>query len=142
MIVFASLGTAVGAVALLVVGAVETVTGVVKVVKDPLADKDLVLHFLQVADIMLLATVLYVISLGLFELFVDDTIKLPAWLEIHTLDDLKVKLIGVVVAVLAVFYLGTVLKGGNDIGVLWAGLGTGAVVLALAAFVWASNKHG
>lgn len=35
-------------------------------------------------------------------------IQLPDWLEIHTLDDLKDKLIGVIVVVLAVLFLGQI----------------------------------
>ncbi len=40
------------------------------------------------------------------ELFIDDTIPLPAWLQIHSLDDLKAKLISVVVTLLGVLLLG------------------------------------
>jgi uncharacterized membrane protein YqhA len=32
-------------------------------------------------------------ALGLYELFVDERIKVPHWLEIHSIDDLKSKVI-------------------------------------------------
>jgi uncharacterized membrane protein YqhA len=42
-------------------------------------------------------------------LFIDSTLPVPMWLKIDTLDNLKAKLIGVVVTVLAVTFLGSAL---------------------------------
>ena len=36
------------------------------------------------ADYALLATVLYVLALGLYSLFVDDRVPMPGWLRIST----------------------------------------------------------
>lgn len=46
-----------------------------------------------------------IISLGLYSLFSDDTLPLPRWLEVHSLDDLKGNLVSLVIAVLAVLFL-------------------------------------
>jgi uncharacterized membrane protein YqhA len=51
-------------------------------------------------------TVFYIIALGLYELFVDDRVELPQWLIIRNIDDLKNKLAGVVVVVMAVLFRG------------------------------------
>src|SRR5512147_1887145 len=81
----------IGATTLLGYGAVETFT-LLRQILDPVAEgtkaKALILAFIELTDLFLLATVLYVIAIGLFELFVDDRLHLPNWLEIHDLNDL------------------------------------------------------
>ena len=93
-----------------------------------------VVGFIEVADIFLLAVVLYIMSVGLYELFIDDTLPLPAWLAIHNLDDLKEKLVGVVIVVLAVFFLGRVIEAHEAIEVLYLGGGIALVIAALSYF--------
>ncbi len=56
-------------------------------------------------------TVLLVIGYGLYELFIDTEIELPDWLQVRDLDDLKSKLIGVVVAIIAVVFVGALVAG-------------------------------
>ena len=91
-------------------------------------------------DTLLLATVLLVIGYGLYELFVDSSVKLPDWLEIRSLDDLKNKLIGVVVAIIAVVFLGYLVDVNDPSEILYIGAGAGALVLGLAAFTFATRK--
>lgn len=95
--------------------------------------KTLVLGFIESIDLFLLGTVFFIISLGLYELFIDDTITLPAWLVIHTLDDLKNKLIGVIVVVMAVVFLGHVVKWHGEQELIWLG---GAISLVTASLTW------
>lgn len=45
------------------------------------------------------------IGLGLYRLFVDPELPLPAWLKIRDLDDLKNNLVSSVIAVLSVLFL-------------------------------------
>lgn len=97
--------------------------------------KDLLVRSIELADIFLLGTVLYVISVGLYELFVDDTLALPSWLEIHNLDDLKDKLIGVVVVVLGVVFLGQVLTWDGVDDLLGFGAAVALVIAALSFFL-------
>src|SRR5919206_1059414 len=40
------------------------------------------LVFIEIVDLFLIATVMYVIAIGLYQLFIDATIPLPAWLTI------------------------------------------------------------
>ena len=46
--------------------------------------------------------------MGLYELFIAKA-PLPGWVEIRTLDDLKTKLLGLIVIALAVIFLGAAL---------------------------------
>src|SRR4051812_38378523 len=76
--------------ALLVYGASETYELVAHLFSDGVSAKGakaLVLAAIELVDLFLLATVLFVIAIGLYELFIDDNLALPDWLEIHTLDD-------------------------------------------------------
>jgi uncharacterized membrane protein YqhA len=96
--------------------------------------RDLILSALSIVDIFLLGTVLYIISAGLYQLFVDADLKLPDWLVIRTIEDLKVRLAGVIVVGMIVAFLGFVVdwKGGTDI--IAPALGIAAVVLAIAVY--------
>ena len=102
--------------------------------------KETIVSILTSVDAILLGTVLLVIGYGLYELFVDTNLEVPQWLEINTLDDLKAKLIGVIVAIIAVIFVGVLVdaKSAND--VMYYGAGAGAVIVALAAFSYATKK--
>ena len=104
--------------------------------------KGLILGVIELTDLFLLATVLYVIAIGLFELFIDDRVVLPRWLEIHDLDDLKEKLIGVIVLVLAVLFLGQVATWDGSRDLLGYGTATALVIAALTWFVSLTGKKG
>ncbi len=118
---------------------VSTVTGIFQ---DAVSTKDALVNFVELADVYLLAVVLYIIALGLYELFVDDDLPLPSWLEFHHLDDLEKKLLQVVVVVLAVYFLGQVLKARSDdfVQVAYLGVGIGAVFASIGVFLWAMSK--
>ena len=84
---------------------------------------------------------LLVIGYGLYELFVDTKIEVPTWLEIKDLDDLKSKLIGVVVAIIAVVLVGVMVDSTRASDVVSYGVGAGALVLGLAVFALATRKN-
>jgi len=102
--------------------------------------KSLVLGFIENADLFLVATALHIMALGLYELFIDDTIPMPPWLQIHTLDDLKTKLIGVIVVVLAVVFLGHAVTWHGDHSIIYFGGAIGAVIASLAIFTGPKKK--
>jgi uncharacterized membrane protein YqhA len=102
--------------------------------------KDTIVDVLTAVDAILLGTVLLVIGYGLYELFIDTEIKVPAWLQVRDLDDLKSKLIGVVVAIVAVVFVGVFVDSNRADEVLSYGLGAGALVAGLAVFAIATRK--
>lgn len=143
-IAVAVLGTFVSSVALIISGTIS----VFKVTKDAIVDneigvdasKHLAVDFLQLVDIFLLGTALYIIALGLYELFIDDSLPMPNWLVIATFEDLKEKLIGVIIVLLGVSYLGTAVTWSGSGSILDLGLATAAVILALAVALYLSSK--
>jgi uncharacterized membrane protein YqhA len=102
--------------------------------------KALLLGIIELVDLFLLATTLYVIAAGLYELFIDETIPLPAWLVIHDLDDLKDKLIKVVIVVLGVLFLGQVITWDGERDLLGYGAAIGLVIAALTHFLTQKQK--
>ena len=79
-------------------------------------------------DLFLLGTVLYIVAIGLYELFVDPGLPMPAWLRITTLDDLKERLLGVVGVLLAVTFLGSAVTWDGSANILALGLAVGVVL--------------
>lgn len=139
MIVVAVICTLIGATALLAYGAYETVRVLQAMLTPgelgPKGPKGLILSLIELTDLFLLATVLYVIAIGLFELFVDDRLDLPNWLEIRDLNDLKEKLIGVLIVVMGVLFLGQLVTWDGQRDLLRYGAGNALVIAALTYFL-------
>ena len=134
--------TAVSSIALLIYGALLEVVVVVRTVLDASVSnqggKELALGLIEATDIFLIGIVLFIFSLGLYILFIDDRLPLPAWLEINNLDDLKAQLVSVVIAALAVIFLGLVVQWDGEPEIL--GLGA-AIALVVAALVFFLHQH-
>ena len=122
------------AVALMIATLVDTVHVTIEAVNGEVELADMMVEYIEFADFFLLAIVLYIMSIGLYSLFIDDTIPMPKWLEIHNLEDLKEKLIGVIVVVMGVYFLGKLIHGTDAQSLLYMGLGIAAVVFALGYF--------
>jgi uncharacterized membrane protein YqhA len=140
-VVVPAIASIIGALLLMGQGSVE----MVKVVIDALADgaslKETIVDVLTAVDAILLGTVLLVIGYGLYELFIDADIEVPLWLRVRDLDDLKSKLIGVVVAIVAVVFVGVFVDSNRAEDVISYGVGAGALVVGLAVFAWASGRE-
>ena len=94
--------------------------------------KHLAVEDIELIDLFLLGAVLYIIALGLSELFIDDKLPTPRWLKISSLNDLKVILIGVVIVLLGVTFLGNVVNWDGSANILALGIAVGLVLFALA----------
>lgn len=93
---------------------------------------------IEVIDIFLVATVFYIVSLGFYELFIAKA-PLPGWLKICDLDDLKTKVLGMVIIALAVLLLGVALTWDGHTDILAFGLAISSGIIAIAAYLWV--KH-
>jgi uncharacterized membrane protein YqhA len=129
-----------GALLLMAQGSIEIVKVVIDAVINNSYLKDTIVDVLTAVDAILLGTVLLVIGYGLYELFVDTRIEVPVWLQINDLDDLKSKLIGVVVAIIAVVFVGVFVDSNRASEVVAYGVGAGALVAGLALFAFATKK--
>ena len=144
-IAIAVLGSFVAAVALIVYGGIVVVDVTWHAFSgefSPEGAKDLAVDFIEMIDLFLLGTVLYIVSLGLYELFIDSELPMPSWLRIHDLDDLKDKLIGVVIVLLGVTFLGKVVTWDGTRDILYFGAAIGIVILALGGFTAITGLRG
>jgi uncharacterized membrane protein YqhA len=139
IVVIPAIASLVGGIVLMVMGSAYIVKATIQVIINQVPLKDTIVSILTSIDAILLGTVLLVIGYGLYELFVDTDIAVPEWLEINTLDDLKAKLNGVIVAIIAVVFVGVLVETMDPHAVMYYGAGSGAVVLALAAFNFSSK---
>lgn len=139
-VVVPAIASIIGALLLMAQGSIEMVIVVYQSVTTDTYLKDTIVDVLTAVDAILLGTVLLVIGYGLYELFIDTEIKVPAWLQVRDLDDLKSKLIGVVVAIIAVVFVGVFVDSNRADEVLSYGLGAGALVAGLAVFAIATRK--
>jgi uncharacterized membrane protein YqhA len=131
----------IGALLLMAQGSISIMMIVVDAVLNDAYLKDTIVEVLTAVDAILLGTVLLVIGYGLYELFVDTKLEVPEWLEVRDLDDLKSKLIGVVVAIIAVVFVGVFVDTNRAADVVAYGVGAGALVAGLALFALATRKE-
>lgn len=110
LIMLAVICSFLASIAVLIYGALETCNAILQAVLAGSVSGDgakkLIVSLIESIDLFLLGTVFYIIAIGLYELFIDDRIRVPEWLEIHTIDDLKMTLISVIVVLLSVLFLG------------------------------------
>jgi uncharacterized membrane protein YqhA len=139
-VVVPALASMVGALLLMVQGSIAIIEVVYEAAFQNAYLKITIVDVLTAVDAILLGTVLLVIGYGLYELFVDDQLEVPRWLEVKDLDDLKSKLIGVVVAIISVVFVGVFVDVNRASEVLAYGLGAGALVAGLALFAYATRK--
>ena len=135
-----AIASIIGAVLLMAQGSLEILQVVFNALTSEFGLKETIVEVLTAVDAILLGTVLLVIGYGLYELFIDTEIEVPLWLRVEDLDDLKSKLIGVVVAILAVVFVGIFVDSNRSDDVISYGVGAGALVVGLAIFAFATKK--
>lgn len=99
------------------------------------AGKQVSLLALEIIDLFLIATVAYLTAVGIYTLFVRREVSLPTRIGIESLDDLKEKIIGVLIVALAVLFLGQAASTGEGEKVLQVGGGVALVIASLAYFL-------
>ena len=139
-VVVPAIASIIGALLLMAQGSISMVTVVLDAIGNSSSLKESIVDVLTAIDAILLGTVLLVIGYGLYELFIDADIEAPLWLRVNNLDDLKSKLIGVVVAIIAVVFVGVFVDSNRSEDVVSYGVGAGALVAGLAIFAFATRK--
>jgi uncharacterized membrane protein YqhA len=145
LIILAVLGTFAASATLQVFGLIRVLAVILDLIQardtSAAAAKSLIANTVSIIDIFLIGTVLFVISAGLYQLFVHRDISLPGWLRIESLDDLKDNLTEVIIVAILVAFLGQAVEWTGDIAILAFGLAVGAVILAVAVLTWATRRR-
>lgn len=93
-------------------------------------------QFLKLIDSILLGTVLYIIALGLFQLFFQPDLPMPDWLRLRNLSELKESVIEVILVLLGVLFVSRAVSWSGGREILDFGLSIAAVVAALGLVLW------
>ena len=136
-----AIASIIGALLLMAQGSWAMLMAVIDSVSNGYGLKETIVEVLTAVDAILLGTVLLVIGYGLYELFIDADLDVPQWLRVYDLDDLKSKLIGVVVAIVAVVFVGVFVDSNRASDVISYGVCAGALVVGLAIFAFATKKE-
>ncbi len=136
-----AIASIIGALLLMAQGSWAMLMTVIDSVSNGYGLKETIVEVLTAVDAILLGTVLLVIGYGLYELFIDADLDVPQWLRVYDLDDLKSKLIGVVVAIVAVVFVGVFVDSNRASDVISYGVGAGALVVGLAIFAFTTKKE-
>lgn len=143
LMIIAVLGVLLAATALLIYGAITTVDLVRDtIVASKVSVKDaksLAITAVTLVDVYLLSGALFIIALGLYELFIDDNLPLPSWLSVNDLDGLKYKLASVIIIVLAVLFLEQVVAWNGE-WTLLALAGSMTMVIGVLIFYMRSKS--
>ena len=139
LVIIAVLGAFLAALIVLIYGGL-TVGGIlISLIGPPAFTPDEAKHVavdcIEMIDLLLLGTILYIISLGLYSLFINDNLSLPSWLNIRSLESLKENLVGVIFVLLAVTFLGNVVTWDGSTAIWALGIAIGFVLLALSLFL-------
>jgi uncharacterized membrane protein YqhA len=128
----------VAAATLLMFGAVQTYHYIAEIVAPTgakLTNREVFLASIKLIDLVLLATVLQVVAIGLYALFIDSDIPVPSWLRNDSVDGLKSQLAGIVIVMLGVLFLEQVINAAAGRELLTSGIAIAAVIAALSYFI-------
>jgi uncharacterized membrane protein YqhA len=148
LIIVSVLGTLAGSIIVLGYGAV-TVVGVlitIFVSRSIFTTEEIKIvaaSSVELMDLFLLSTILYIVSLGLYKLFIDSNLPLPGWLIITDLNDLKERILGVIIVLLAISFLGYVVDWHfGDYSIVALGFGVALVLFAIGYSLTAGALSG
>lgn len=114
-------------------GGVKTANFVLMLLRDVSNESLITLYLLQAVDIFLIGTVLLILSVGLYDLFIHK-LNLPQWLEIDNLSKLKAKLSDVIILFMAIKFLEKLLTAKSAQDTLFIALAVAVVAAVLIAF--------
>mgnify|MGYP000589591225 CR=1 FL=1 len=149
LVVLAVVGCFIAAAALFAYGLVAVVRVVVGTVVADIAKFDpsrpehrvvvtaehLAVALIQLADVFLLGTVIYLVGLGLHLLFINPRLPVRPWIAVEDLDGLKEMLVRVIILLVGVTFLGSFVEHADDVPVLELSVATAVVVFAFTLVV-------
>jgi uncharacterized membrane protein YqhA len=98
-------------------------------------------RFLIVMDTYLVGATLMVVAFGFYELFVlrrkaaGPRYWLPGWLKMRDLEDLKARVVSMLILVAAITFVDVAVESHNELDLLYMGIGISVVIVALTAFL-------
>ena len=124
------------------------VRSVAHVVDDPQVTSHNLGFLLLLTDLFLIGATLMIAAFGFYDLFIGRTgasgtgAKLPGWLRMHDLNDLKARVISMIILVAAVSFVDDVVESKGGLDTLYLGVGVAVVIAALTAFLHFGRMDG
>ena len=133
-----------GSAALLIYEAIVIGTALTEAIQSyaisPKIAKVLAVGLIEAIDVFLIAIVAQIIAVGLYVLFIDETLPVQRWLKIGDLDDLKNHLVSSVIAVLAVLFMREAVAWDGQRDMLGFGAALALVIAALSFYLAVKGK--
>jgi uncharacterized membrane protein YqhA len=137
LIYVAIAGSLLAGAAIVVIGFASILNGIWELRHAEAVDVELVRSFsvevVEVADAFLLGVVMFIIAIGLFQLFINPQLEVPKWLRVSSLSDLKENLLAVTIVLLGISFLGRVVEWEGDKNIIYYGVAIAAVLIPLVA---------
>jgi uncharacterized membrane protein YqhA len=117
------------------------VRSVDRVVKDPNLTSHNLGFLLLLTDLFLVGATLMIAAFGFYDLFItrmdvpSPSLRLPDWLRMRDLNDLKARVISMVILVAAVTFVDVAVETGGGLNTLYLGAAVALVIAALTAFL-------
>jgi uncharacterized membrane protein YqhA len=123
-----------------VYGAAVFVDSVERIASHPFPVGHQIGLFLLDIDLFLIGATLLISAIGFYELFIGEIraggiARMPAWLEMRDLNDLKGRVLAMIVMVLAVTFAELVVDATKGLQILETGGGVALVILGVTAFL-------
>jgi len=113
-----------------------------RVVDDPELTSHNLGFLLLLTDLFLVGATLMIAGFGFYDLFITriDTgdrpsLRLPAWLRMHDLNDLKARVISMIILVASVSFADVAVESKGGLNTLYLGAAVALVIAALTAFL-------
>jgi uncharacterized membrane protein YqhA len=121
------------------------VRSVASVVEDSQLTSHNLGFLLLLTDLFLIGATLMIAAFGFYDLFIGGSRsggRLPGWLKMHDLNDLKARVISMIILVAAVSFVDDLVESKGARDTLYLGVGVGVVIAALTAFLHFSGMDG
>lgn len=129
-------------------GTAVAVHSVADIADHPFLEHNLRLFLVEI-DLFLIGATLIIAAIGLYELFVaridpaSTRRPMPDWLVMNDLNDLKARVISMIILVSAVSFADVLLEFGNELKVLYLAAGVAVFILALTVYLrFGSSDNG
>lgn len=140
LVIIPVIGLTIAAALLFIVGGFRLLAILFSAIIDPSSTPEhvSVIAIVEFVHLFLIGTVLWITAIGLYQLFIHE-VNLPKWLQINDIEELETDLIGMVVVVLAVNFLGVVFN--RTVNFLEYGVAIAFPIAALALYINVRGKR-
>jgi uncharacterized membrane protein YqhA len=124
------------------------IRSVANVVEDPELTAHNLGYLLLLTDLFLVGATLMIAAFGFYSLFITGTesgglsLRLPRWLRMHDLNDLKARVISMIILVAGVTFVDVAVESKTELNTLYLGAAVALVIVALTVFLHFGRMDG